>query len=159
MDPKGSKQPQEVSSFLNNSAGMGEIKAAEMKDFQIVVAEKEEGKKQALAPKRSSNKDRHTKVEGRGRRIRMPALWFDLSSSNIGPMSFTSIMGTSTNQQLPGLELGLSQDGHIGVLNPQAMSQLYQQMGQSRMHPQQQQHQNQHQQQQSPKDDSQGSGQ
>ncbi|KAL8108919.1 transcription factor TCP20-like [Apium graveolens] len=222
-------------------------------ETRIMVSDKEEGKKQLqVAPKRTSNKDRHTKVEGRGRRIRMPALcaarifqltrelghksdgetiqWLlqqaepsiiattgtgtipasamvatgssvsqhgvsvsvpssglypkfnDLGRAHVGApglwhpgsstshlghdnssylqymgvnpaMNFTSLMG-ATSQHLPGLELGLS---HDGVLNSQALSQIYQQMGQPRVQ-QQHQHQDQQHQQQSSKDDSQESG-
>ncbi|KAL1210106.1 Transcription factor TCP20 [Cardamine amara subsp. amara] len=318
MDPKNLNRHQ-VPNFLNPSQppqrnqGMGDVvvlaasasasddnkdenrKSTEIKDFQIVDKEPNNSKKtqnqnHQLGPKRSSNKDRHTKVEGRGRRIRMPALcaarifqltrelghksdgetiqwllqqaepsiiaatgsgtipasalasaassvsnhhqggslttglmisheldggsssgrpsnwgiggggegasrsnlptglWPNVAGfgacvattglmsegyrigfpgfdfSGVGGMSFANILGGGgggNSNQMPGLELGLSQEGNVGVLNPQSFTQIYQQMGQAHgqgralhhIH-----HNEDHQQESGEKDDSQGSG-
>ncbi|WOK96633.1 transcription factor TCP20-like [Canna indica] len=87
MDPKGSSKsmglppsdnrestpsPSAVAAAAAESRALLSSTATE-KGSQIVVGRKDDERRQ-LAPKRSSNKDRHTKVDGRGRRIRMPAL-------------------------------------------------------------------------------------
>ncbi|KAK8657324.1 hypothetical protein V6N13_035570 [Hibiscus sabdariffa] len=85
MEPNNSDhRPQEVPTFLTHSsqkAPSSKQPVAETQHFRVMIASKDDDTKkqqpqqqQQLAPKRSSNKDRHKKVDGRGRRIRMPAL-------------------------------------------------------------------------------------
>ncbi|XP_022748946.1 transcription factor TCP20-like isoform X2 [Durio zibethinus] len=77
MEPNGSNHHPLRGAHLLDSSQKADAaenkKPAEIKNFQIMIASKDDNKKQ-LAPKRSSNKDRHKKVDGRGRRIRIPAL-------------------------------------------------------------------------------------
>ncbi|KAI4343420.1 hypothetical protein L6164_010770 [Bauhinia variegata] len=55
---------------------------------------------------------------------------FESPHMNMGPMSLSTNLGRA-DQQVPGLELGLSQDG-IRMLTSEAMAQFYQQLGQGR---------------------------
>ncbi|CAL9770226.1 unnamed protein product [Musa acuminata subsp. burmannicoides] len=82
-------------------------------------------------------------------RIGFPALEFP--GTNPNQMSFTSLLG-SQRPPIPGLELGLSQHGQVRILNPQALSQFYQHIGQGSDHLHLHQHQQvqQEQQQESP---------
>lgn len=87
MDPKVSQEAPKFHQALGlpenskrepTTATRAASAAAESSSLRSVMAsapqDKEEAQKKQLAPRRSSNKDRHTKVDGRGRRIRMPAL-------------------------------------------------------------------------------------
>ncbi|XP_022148884.1 transcription factor TCP20 [Momordica charantia] len=208
------KQPSPASASATATASASTSAPPDVKDFNIISPSPKT--KTQLAPKRTSNKDRHKKVDGRGRRIRMPALcaarvfqltrelghktdgetiqWLlhqaepsiiaatgsgtvpasalhsapaSLSAdarpnwprSHLAPgfwpavgsgfasdpkfgfhgfefpgmnFNFPTIIAGG-NQQLPGLELGLSQEGNLrGMLNTPSFSQIYHQLAQNR---------------------------
>lgn len=58
---------------------------------------------------------------------------FEFQGMNLGSVNFPTIIGNQ-QQQVPGLELGLSQEGNNlrGMLNPPSYSQIYHQIGQNR---------------------------